>query len=120
MFADLSRDFTRLVQQEIQLAKIELTDKAARMRKGLIFIIGGGMLAYGGFLAIIAGLVLGLIATGMPAWLAAFIAGVVLAGLGYVLVHSGVATLRPHDLTPRQTIDTLKEDAQWLRTQTKS
>lgn len=118
MFAELSRDFTRLIQQEIQLARLELSEKAARMRKGLVFIIGGGMLAYGGFLAIIAGLVLGLVATGLPAWLAAFIAGLVLAGLGYILVHSGVATLRPQDLTPTQTIDSLKEDVQWLRTRT--
>lgn len=120
MFAELSRDFRRLVQQELQLARLELTDKASRMRKGLVFIVGGGVLAYGGFLSIIAGIVLGLIATGLPAWVSALIAGVVLAGLGYLLVHSGMAALKPQDLTPRQTIDTLKEDAQWLRTQAKS
>jgi len=89
------------------------------MRKGVVFMIGGGMLAYGGFLAVVAGIVLGLIATGLPAWLGALIAGVVLAGIGYVLINSGLTSLRPNELTPHQTIETLKEDAQWLRTQTK-
>ena len=119
MFAELSRDFHTLVQQELKLARLELTEKAAKMRRGLVFIIGGGLLAYGGFLAIIAGIVLGLIAAGLPAWLGAFLAGVVLAGIGYLFIHSGVASLRPQELTPHHTIDTLKEDAQWLRTQTK-
>jgi membrane protein len=119
MFAKLSRDFQTLVHQELQLARLELTEKAARMRRGLVFIIGGGALAYGAFLAVVAGIVLGLIAAGLPAWLAAFLAGLVLAGLGYLFIQSGLNSLRPKDLTPHQTIDTLKEDAQWLRTQTK-
>ena len=119
MFAELSRDFKTLVQQELQLARVELSQKAITMRKGLVLMVGGGLLAYGGFLAIIAGIVLGLVAAGLPYWLAALVAGVVLGGLGYLLVHSGVASLRPDQLTPHHTINTLKEDAQWLRTQAK-
>lgn len=119
MFAELSRDFKTLVQQELQLAKVELSQKAVTMRKGLVLMVGGGLLAYGGFLAIIAGIVLGLVAAGLPYWLAALAAGVVLGGLGYMLVRSGAASLRPDQLTPHHTINTLKEDAQWLRTQAK-
>jgi membrane protein len=119
MFADLSRDFKTLVQQELQLARIELSQKAGKMRKGLVLTVGGGLLAYGGFLAVIAAIVLGLVASGLPPWLAALVAGVVLGGLGYLLVYSGVASLRPQELTPHHTIDTLKEGAQWLRTQAK-
>ena len=119
MFADLSRDFKTLVHQELQLARIEMSQKAVKMRKGLVLAVGGGLLAYGGFLAVIAGIVLGLVASGLPPWLAALVAGVVLGGLGYLLVYSGVASLRPQALTPHHTIDTLKEDAQWLRTQAK-
>jgi membrane protein len=119
MFAALSRDFQTLVHQELQLARVELTEKAARMRTGLVFMIGGGMLAYGGFLAVVAAIVLGLIAAGLPAWLSAFLAGVVLAGIGYLFIKSGLSSLTPKELTPHHTIDTLKEDAQWLRTQTK-
>jgi len=119
MFAELSRDFTTLVHQEIQLAKMEFAQKAARMRKGLVFIVGGTLLAYGGFLALIAAVVLGLIAAGLPTWLGALVAGVVLGGFGYLFINSGIGTLRLDDLRPQHTIDSLKEDAQWLRTQTK-
>jgi membrane protein len=117
MFADLSRETRTLIQQELRLAKTEFTEKAARMGKGAALVAGGGLLAYGGLLAIVAAIVLGLIALGLPAWAGALLAGVLIAGAGYLLVRAGLATLRPQALTPRRTIDTLKEDAQWIKSQ---
>jgi hypothetical protein len=119
MFAELSREIRTLVHQEIQLARTELTEKVSRLGKGVGFVIGGGLLAYGGLLAIVAAIVLALTAMGLPAWAAALAGGILVAGVGYLLIRSGLAALRPDQLTPQQTIDTLKEDAQWLRTQTK-
>jgi hypothetical protein len=119
MFADLSQEARTLIHQEIQLAKTELTEKASTMARGAAFVVGGGLLAYGGLLAIVAAVVLGLIAMGLPAWAGALLGGVVVAGAGYALIRSGLAALRPQQLVPRETIDTLKEDAQWLRSQTR-
>ena len=119
MFADLSQEARTLIHQEIQLAKTELTEKASTMARGAAFVVGGGLLAYGGLLAIVAAVVLGLIAMGLPAWAGALLGGVVVAGAGYALIRSGLAALRPQQLVPRKTIDTLKEDAQWLRSQTR-
>jgi hypothetical protein len=62
--AELSRETRTLVQQELQLAKAELAEKASKIGKGAGLIVGGGLIAYGGLLAIIAGLVLILIASG--------------------------------------------------------
>jgi hypothetical protein len=70
-------------------------------------------------LAIVAAVVLILVAVGLPAWAGALLGGLVVAGAGYFLIRSGFAALRPQELVPRQTIETLKEDAQWLRSQTK-
>ena len=119
MFAELSRETRTLVQQELQLAKTELTEKASKMGKGASLIVGGGLIAYGGLLAIIAAMVLILIAIGLPPWAAALVGGGLVAGIGYLLIRSGLAALKPQELTPRNTIDTLKEDAQWLKAQVK-
>jgi len=119
MFADLSRETRTLVQQEIQLAKTELTEKASKLGKGAGLMVGGGLIAYGGVLAMVAAVVLALIAIGLPPWAAALASGVLMAGAGYFLFRSGLAALRPHEWKPRQTIDTLKENAQWLKAQTK-
>jgi hypothetical protein len=45
MFAELSRETRTLVQQELQLAKTELTEKASKMGRGAAFIVGGGLIA---------------------------------------------------------------------------
>ena len=119
MFADLSQEARTLIHQELQLAKTELSEKASTMARGAAFVVGGGLLAYGGLLAIVAAAVLGLIALGLPAWAGALLGGIVVAGTGYVLIRSGLAALRPQQLVPRETIETLKEDAQWLRSQTR-
>ena len=119
MFAELSRETRTLVQQELQLAKTELTEKASKMGKGAAFIVGGGLIAYGGLLAIVAALVLILMAIGLPPWAAAFLGGVLVAGIGYLLIRAGCAALKFQDLAPRKTIETLKEDAQWLKAQAK-
>ena len=119
MFAELSRETRTLVQQELQLAKAELTEKASKMGKGAAFIAGGGLIAYAGLLAIVAAFVLILMAIGLPTWAAAFLGGVLVAGIGYLLIRSGLAALKAQELAPRKTIDTLKEDAQWLKAQVK-
>jgi hypothetical protein len=119
MFADLSRDTRILIQQEIRLAKTELSQNASRVVPSLTMVVVGGLIAYGGLLAIVAGIVLGLIAIGLTAWAAALLGGLVIAVIGYALVRAGLASFRPRDLAPRQTIETLKEDARWLKTQTR-
>ena len=119
MFADLTRETRSLIHQEIELAKTELSQNASRLVPSLTMIVAGGLIAYGGILAIVAGAVLGLIAIGLVAWAAALIGGLVIAVIGYALIRAGMASFRPHDLKPRQTIETLKEDARWLRTQTR-
>ena len=119
MFAELSRDTRTLVQQEITLAKTELKDKAASVGKSAGLIAGGGLVAYGGLLGIVAAVVLVLIEIGLPAWAGALIGGILIAGIGYLLVRSGLSRLSREELKPRETIETLKEDAQWLKTQAK-
>jgi Putative Actinobacterial Holin-X, holin superfamily III len=119
MFAELSRETRTLIQQEIQLAKTELTENASKMGRSAALIVGGGLVAYGGLLAIVAAVVLVLIALGLPAWAGALLGGMFVAGTGYLLIRSGLAALRPQDLKPRHTIETLKENAQWVRSHTR-
>lgn len=119
LFADLSGETRRLFQQELQLAKTELTEKVSKLQRSAAFIVGGGLLAYGGFLAIVAAVILILVALGLPAWAAALFGGGLLVGVGYMLLRSGLAALNARELAPRQMMENLKEDAQWLKAQTK-
>ena len=119
MFAELTRETRLLVQQEFQLARTELSEKASKAAKNSGLVAAGGLLAYGGVLTIIAAIVLALIEAGMSAWSAALLTGIAVAAAGYLLIRSGISGFRAGTLAPQQTIETLKEDAQWLRTQAK-
>jgi Flp pilus assembly protein TadB len=116
LLSDLTRELSTLFRQEVTLAKTEMTQKASKAGKDVAFLAVGGAVAYAGFLAILAGviLVLGLV---LPWWASALIVGVVVAIIGYVLIHKGQTALKQIDLTPQETAETLKEDKQWLKEQ---
>jgi hypothetical protein len=43
--------------------------------------------------------------------------GGIIAVIGYLLVQRGISALKQQDLSPRQTIESLKEDTQWAKEQ---
>jgi len=115
LFADLAQEMTTLVRQELVLARTELSQKAAHVGRDIGFLALGGAVAYAGFLAIIAAVIFILAEIGLPWWLAALIVGIVVAGVGYFLVQRGLTALRREDLAPRQTVESLREDARLVK-----
>jgi hypothetical protein len=117
LFAELSRETTTLVRQEVALAKTELSTKASKVGKDVAFIGAGAAVAYAGFLAIVAAIII-ILAALIPWWLSELIVGVVVAGSGYFLIQTGLEALRRTNLAPQETIETLKDSAHWAREQT--
>ncbi len=118
LFAELANETSTLVRQEIQLAKTEMTQKVTSAGKDVGMIGAGGALAYAGLLALIAAVIIGL-GQIIPMWLSALIVGLIVAGIGYVLIQRGLSALKRIDPAPRQTIETLKEDTEWAKEQTR-
>lgn len=114
LFAELTREISDLVRQEMQLAKTEMSQKFSHVGRDIGFLAAGGLVAYAGFLALIAALILILAEAGLPTWASALLVGLVVAGIGGYLVKKGLTALKQVDPVPRQTIDTLKEDKQWV------
>jgi len=119
LFAELSRETTTLVRQEVSLAKTELTQKATRAGKDVGFLVVGGAVAYAGLLAFVAACVLALHLIVDLWWLAAAIIAVVVIAIGYFLVRQGLDRLRTADLAPTQTAESLRRDAVWAKEQIK-
>lgn len=116
LFADLARDMGVLVRQEVGLATTEMTRKA-RLVQDVGMLAVGGLVLYAGMLAILAAVIIGLAAAGLAWWLAALVVGVVAALIGGMLLQRGMQALKHVDLTPTQTVQTLKEDTQWAKEQ---
>jgi len=119
LFADLTRDMSTLVRQEVQLAKTEVTQKATRVGKDVAYMAVGGAIAYAGFLALVAAVIVILGMVGVPWWLSALLVGLIVAAVGYFLIMKGRDALKRLDMAPRETIQTLKEDAEWAKEQTR-
>ena len=117
LFAELAQETSTLVRQEVELARVELGQKAAQAGRDIASLVLGGAVAYAGFLAIIAAVIVALADAGLPWWLSALLVGVVVAGVGYALVARARAALQRADLAPRRTVETLKEDREWAKEQ---
>jgi Flp pilus assembly protein TadB len=120
LLGQLSEQTTRLVHQELELAKAELTDKARQAGMGAGLFGGAGVLGLAALGALTACLILALNAV-VPAWLAALIVAVVYGIIALVLVRQGQARVkRAVPPVPTQTIETVKEDVEWAKTQLRS
>jgi xanthine/uracil permease len=117
LFSDLSRETTTLVRQEVQLAKAELTQSATEAARGIGMLVAGGAVAYAGLLFLLLAIVFGLIEAGWDAWLSALVVGLVVVAIGAVLVLRARESLKPANLAPQKTVETLKEDAAWAKEQ---
>ena len=116
----LSQQTSELVRKEVDLAKAELGEKAQTAGKGAGLF--GGATLFGGtaFLALAACLV-ALLATALDVWLAALIVAVVYAAIAAVLALMGKKKVQEAiPPVPEQTVETLKEDVEWAKTQRSS
>lgn len=116
LFTNLANETGTLVRQEVALAQAELTQKAASIGKNVGFLVVGGAVGYAALLAVIAAGIIGL-ANFVPAWAAALIVAAVVGIIAFILISSALAALKKTEITPRETVETLKEDAQWLKNQ---
>jgi hypothetical protein len=120
LFGELTRETGTLIRQQMELARLELSQRVSRLGRGLTRVVIGGALATGGLLAIVAGIVLAVTALGVPAWVSALVVGAVLALVGYVLAQQAISAMSREELAPQATIETLKENAEWIKTPTRT
>ncbi len=114
LFSDLSRGMSTLVRQEVDLAKVEMSQKVGQVGKEVAYLAAGGFIGYAGFLAILAAVIV-LLSAAFPLWASALIVGLVVAGTGLLLVWIGLHSLQKQELAPRQTMESIREDTEWLK-----
>lgn len=116
----LSEQTTTLVRKELELAKAELSEKGKVAGQGAGMFGGAavvGLLAAGALTTML----IALLDKGMDLWVAALIVTVIYGAIAAVLAMSGrdrVKQATPP--APEQTVETVKEDVQWAKSQAKS
>jgi MFS family permease len=112
---ELSEQTSRLVRQELELARAELTQKGKRAGIGAGMFGGAGLFGLFAFGALTACFVLAL-DTAMAGWLAALIVAAVYGAIAAVLALTGKRKVKEATPpAPEQAIDSVKEDVQWAK-----
>ena len=120
LFGKLSSETSTLIRQEMALARAELVEKGREAGKGAGLFGGAGVVGLLSAGALTACIIL-LLDLAMVSWLAALIVAVVLGAIAAVLALQGRDRVqRATPPVPEQTVDTVKEDVEWAKTQARS
>lgn len=115
LLRELSEQTTRLVRQEVELAKAEVSVKGKRAGMGAGMFGGAGVLGLYALGALSAAAIAAL-SLAVATWLAALIIGVVYgaaAGVAALMGKKNVQQAMPP--VPQGSIDSVKEDVQWTK-----
>ena len=120
LIKQLSQDTSTLIRQEMALARAEMTQKGRQAGKGAGLLGAGGVVGLLAAGALTAFFIL-LLSEVMEPWLAALIVAVVYGAIAAVLALTGKKEVQEAGPpVPEQTVETVKEDVQWAKTQPRS
>jgi Putative Actinobacterial Holin-X, holin superfamily III len=116
LLRDLSEQTSTLVRKELELARLEMTEKGKRAGIGVGMFGGAGLVGLYALGAVVAAAILAL-ATAITPWLAALViaavCGAVAGGLA-LIGKSKVSQATPP--VPEQATESVKEDVRWTKT----
>jgi uncharacterized membrane protein YqjE len=120
LIRQLAQDSATLVRQEVALAKAEIRENVKTAARNAAMIAAGGVLLLLGGLVLIACLVMVVGDALDEYWLGALIVGGLFLIIGGIMAKKALGNLKQESLAPEQTIETLKEDKQWLQNEMRS
>src|SRR5687768_14391180 len=127
LLKELTDESRTLLRQEVALAKAEMSEKVSRVGRNVAFLVIGGAVAYAGVIVLLGAASIGLtvalanvMSEAIAAWLGPLIVGVVVALIGYGLIQKAISTLKRERLVPDKTIDSIRENTEWLKDQMKN
>lgn len=123
LLSSLATDLTGLFRKEVQLAKVEATEKVSQAAGGVAQIAIGGVLALCALFVLLSAAVQALaaffVSQGMGQTaaesLSALIIGAIIGLIGWVFISRGLSTLRSSSLMLERTATSLQRDAQVVK-----
>ncbi len=115
---DIVGNIEEIIRSEFRLAKAEIKEEASQAAPLLKMIVVGAVIGFYALGFLIFTMVMGL-ATVVPTWLAALIVGAVLGLIALALITIASKRLKQVNKVPERTIETMKENVQWAKSQIK-
>ena len=117
LIGNISNDLSTLFRQEVELAKAEVKQEASKAGKAAGMLGAAGFAGYMTVVLLSFALVFALANVMDDGW-AALIVAAIWGIAGAVLYANGRKKLKDVDPVPHRTVDTIKEDASWLKNPT--
>ena len=115
LVSGIASDLSTLMRQELDLAKVEVKQEVSKAGKAAGMLGGAGLAGWMVALFLSFTLVY-LLDSAIDAGWAALIVALIWAIIGAVLFVIGRNRLKAVDPTPHRTVETVKEDVEWLKT----
>jgi len=121
-FSDVLQDFIgnvqNIIRSEIQLAKTEVKEETSKAAKASAVIAIGAVLGLYSIGFLLLTLVRGLENVTAP-WLATLIVAVLVGVVAFIAISVGRTRMKQVHPTPDKTIQTVKENVEWAKDQTR-
>ena len=115
---DILRNLQEIVRSEVRLAKAEIRDEAVQAGSSALWVAAGAVAALCAWMFLSWTAVYAL-AVFMSMWAATLAVAVTLAIVAGVLLVSGVRRFKRIQPIPARTVETLKENLEWMKQSTK-
>lgn len=115
LLKDLADDTRTLLQQEIELARLEVAQSTRRLAVDGAWIWAGAVVVTVGLICLALALALGIGALLDSYWLGALITGAMFLLIGALLAWRGVRDLTSGGLLPTNPLESLQEDREWAK-----
>lgn len=119
---DLLRDTSRLVRDEVALAKAEVKENLARYERAFAFFAIAGVLGIAAAVVLLTALNTGLIALfdrfmplAVAVWLAPLVLFAAFGAIAFAIAQRGREVLRAAHLKPETTLQTVQETKEWIK-----
>lgn len=121
LLRELRTETSTLLQQEVELVKVEMTEKITELASNAVQVGIGAFVAYAGAIVLILGLadLVGTILirmgvdSDMATWLSRAFIGIVVALIGWLMVVKAKKAIAAQSMAPEKTIQTLQENKDW-------
>jgi hypothetical protein len=121
LIKELGDEGSRLIREEVQLAKTEMREKIEVYERNTVKMVVGGVLLLGAFLVLLIAVNRGLtlllfqfMSLEIAAWLAPLILASIAGLVGWGMTQNAQKEMKEEGLTPNRTMQTLREEKDWV------
>lgn len=114
LVADLTREASTLVRDEVRLAKVEISEKVDQATGGAVSFLTGALIAFAGLIVLLQAISILLADLIEPwtiqPWVAPMIVGIAVPLIGLLMMQRGRKRLSTEGMAPHRTMHSLNRD----------